>query len=322
MTTIASLTDDQKYFLNQAVHLIATDIEHKGVDSAIKVLESDNCLGELANKILQMIATYRHDDQLAKYKYPYGDLINRIQECKGEQEAYKVLMPDEPPQAVSIVAKNRDLSTLIASFVTPLNTTNLAPTPVDRAGCFSVNLGEAIERQLKKTTSLSFETAQGYKTLLGVDTLAAVLTSYCPLLTHIDMSKGGNEVSNALLSAIAAYCPHLESIDLSSCGFTEEGILALVTRCPHLTSLNLADNGRFSIAFGSMLSSIANNSPTLEYIDLSWGIYNAADIAILLKKCTRLKSINLSYSTPISDAEVAALRENNPNVTIAFRLLY
>jgi hypothetical protein len=96
MSTISSLTSQQTVCLNRVVQLIARNAQNAGVDSAIQALNTNNCLGEeLTNKILQIIDLYKQEDKEDKY----DDLKKRVRECKSEQEAYKVLMPDEPHPA-------------------------------------------------------------------------------------------------------------------------------------------------------------------------------------------------------------------------------
>jgi hypothetical protein len=294
---------------------------------AIQVLESNNCLGEeLTNKIIQIISTYNHQD-----------LKNRIHECKSEQEAYKVLIPDEPHQVVLDVLKNSDLANRIASFVVPLS--SLDPVPIDRNGCLRVNLQVALEIQLKEKKSLSFKEAQNCKMRLGVGSLAEVVRC-CPALTHIDMSDGGSDFG--LVSAIAEYCPDLESINLTDCAFSSNEISALVTSCPKLTSVTLSGIGPQLV---SMFSTIAN-IPTLKRIDLSQSSCRDAHLKNLFEKGSQLESITLFYCPFISDASLvtiakscpllsrielthcpnitrtglAALKETNPNLTSIFEL--
>jgi hypothetical protein len=328
--SISNLTSQQIVCLNQVVHLIETSKENEGIDSAIKVLESENCLGELANKILQMIATYRHDDQLVKYKYPHGDLIKRIQECKGEQEAaYKVLMPDAPHQAVLNVATTLDLANKIASLVVPL-TELIGPMPINhdnpitnRNGCFKVQQETVVFMQLERKTSLSLEEAHYYQRKLHVKSLAHVV-KHCPALTHIDMTRALNEGDDTLLSAIATFCPHLESISLSYCtGFSEKGISELITKCPNLTSINLAHTVLLAFGLDSVLLAIAK-SPTLKHINLTsqpidyhsnYNSFTLDGLEEFIQNCTQLESINLSQYRNISDELLIKLTNDCPHLS-------
>jgi hypothetical protein len=85
-----------------------------------------------------------------------------------------------------------------------------------------------------------------------------------------------------------------------------------------LKSLNLAQNNRCGVYFNDMLLAIAENCPTLEHIDLSWGQCSPNEdggIKTLFEKCTQLKSIDLSFFVFISDVSLVLIAQNCPHLS-------
>jgi hypothetical protein len=343
MSIISSLTNQQIDYLTR----IAASIERKQIGPAIGLLfMPDNCLGkELSDKILKTISIYKHvkikNATLgSEHEKHYKDLTNRIRECNTPQEAFKVLIPDEPHQAVIAVLTNPDLVNEIASSITPLNGKTLAPTPVNQ-DCpvfFPVNQQMAVKMQLKRRKHLSFREFHSYKDLLRArefaemikkeklspnvipfwkkhfdDKSCAEVVQYCPALTHVDMSSGDYRDGDEFIVTIAKHCPNLEYIDLTGCRFSPESISALVTKCHKLTSISLRYLGEFSPTdFSPTFALIAKNTPMLKHIGLSHAstANDAAAMHILFKSCIQLESINLSYCTSISDALLATIAKN------------
>ena len=93
----------------------------------------------------------------------------------------------------------------------------------------------------------------------------AGMVDRCPRLRELNLT-GSIASLDPVLVRLSTHCPLLQSLILNDCdGYSENGLLSVVSGCRQLTKLSLSNNTNIS---DTVMSHLGNQAPQILYLSL------------------------------------------------------
>lgn len=148
------------------------------------------------------------------------------------------------------------------------------------------------------------------------DTIMQLLSKHCRGLVSLDLWRN-RSLSDVGIMSLADGCTLLEELDVGWCSTVinaAECISCLTSKCRKLKKLFLTALRSVS---DDVINALANNCPDLEQVDvLGTGLIHPHSITRLLKECKKLRFLDISFCSQLSNKFVENLRSRYPNVSI------